>query len=314
MSLRAENNQRTLSHNPNSDALEEVIESIRQRIRLSGDKPHVSVARQLEILDEFAASDYGRFLIQNNGMNGYLTHYVVTFPEQGRITGLGHNGKPLTKMESFIFNEIPGVLATQERYRHFLAQNQQAVREGSVLACIPCGWMGELLHLDYSAVKNFRLVGIDIDEDSLNGALALAKSLKLEQNIELLQKDAWDLSLNNEFDLISSNGLNIYEPDKDKVSELYRQFYLALKSGGRLVTSFLTDLPFNSEKSEWDMTKINPEAALLQRIIYSDILTPKWANYYTFSEMHEQLALVGFKSVSFIPDQARMFPTVVAIK
>jgi hypothetical protein len=114
--------------------------------------------------------------------------------------------------------------------------------------------------------------------------------------------------------LISSNGLNIYEPNKDKVSELYRQFYLALKSGGRLVTSFLTYSPFKSEKSEWDMTKINPEAALLQRIIYSDILTPKWANYYTYSEMHEQLTLVGFKSVSFIPDKARLFPTVVAIK
>ncbi len=314
MSLPSENNQRILSHNSNSDALEEVIESIRQRIRQTGDKPHVTVARQLEILDETAAFDFGRFLIQNNGMNGYWTDYIVTYPEKGRKTGLGHNSKPLTKTESFILNECPGVLATQERYRHFLAQNQQAVREGAVLACIPCGWMSELLHLDYSAVKNFRLVGVDIDEDSLNGAKALAKSLKLEQTIELLQKDAWALSLNNEFDLISSNGLNIYEPNQEQVSELYHQFYLALKSGGRLVTSFLTYSPFNPEKSEWDMTKINPEAELLQRIIYSDILTPKWSNYYTHSEMHEQLALVGFKSVSFIPDKARMFPTVVAIK
>ena len=57
MSLRSENNQRTLSHNPNSDALEEVIESIRQRIRQTGDKPHVSVARQMEILDEIATLD-----------------------------------------------------------------------------------------------------------------------------------------------------------------------------------------------------------------------------------------------------------------
>ncbi len=73
MSLGSENNQRILSHNPNSDALEEVIESIRQRIRQTGDKPHVSVARQLELLDEFAAFDYGRFMIQNKGLNGYWT-------------------------------------------------------------------------------------------------------------------------------------------------------------------------------------------------------------------------------------------------
>lgn len=100
--------------------------------------------------------------------------------------------------------------------------------------------MGELLYLNYSAVRDFRLVGIDIDKDALAGAKALAQSLKLHKNVELLEKDGWRLGLKNEFDLISSNGLNIYEPDTNKVTELYRQFYLALKQGGKLVTSFLT--------------------------------------------------------------------------
>lgn len=114
--------------------------------------------------------------------------------------------------------------------------------------------------------------------------------------------------------LLSSNGLNVYEPDIDKLTELYRQFHLALKPGGKLVTSFLTYSSFNSEKSEWDMTKINPEAVLLQKIIFSDVLTPKWSSFCSSSEMHQQLASVGFKSISIIPDQAMLFPTVVAIK
>lgn len=117
------------------------------------------------------------------------------------------------------------------------------MQEGVVLACVPSGLMGELLNLDYSAVRDFRLVGIDIDRDALDGARALAQKLKLDQNVELLQKDAWNLGLRNEVDLISNNGLNIYEAELDKVTELYRQFYLALKPGGQLVTSFLTYPP-----------------------------------------------------------------------
>lgn len=313
MSNRLEDSQGILSHNSEPNELEEALESIRIRIKQAGDKQYVSVARQLQILDEFAAFELGRFMIQNRGWNGYWTHYVLTFPEQGRKTGLSHDGKPLTKTENFFLNEAPNVLATQERYRHFLAQNQQAVQEGVVLACIPCGLMGELLHLDYSGVKDFHLVGIDLDLDALNGARALAQKLKLDQHIELLHKDAWNLGLRNEFDLISSNGLNVYEAEPDKVTELYHQFYLALKPGGKLVTSFLT-YPPSHEKSECDLTKINAEAAQMQRIIVLDILDFKGLCCSTYSQVNEQLSSVGFKNISFINDTARLFPTVLAQK
>jgi len=313
MSNRLEDSQRVLSHNSDPNELEEVLESIRIRIKQAGDKQYVSVARQLQILDELAAFEFGRFMIQNRGWNGYWTHYVLTFPEKGRKTGLGSNGKPLTKIEDFLLNEAPTILATQERYRHFLAQNQQAVQEGVVLACVPCGLMGELLNLDYSTVRDFRLVGIDIDRDALDGARALAQNLKLAQNIELLQKDAWNLGLRNEFDLISSNGLNVYEADQDKVTELYRQFYLALKPGGKLVTSFLP-YPPSHEKCECDLTKISAEAAQMQQIILSDLLNSKGLGFSTYSQVDEQLTSVGFKNIRFIDDTARLFPTVLAQK
>jgi chemotaxis methyl-accepting protein methylase len=38
-----------------------------------------------------------------------------------------------------------------------------------------------------------------------------------------------------EFDLISSNGLNIYVKDKEQVIALYQKFFDALKPGGTLV-------------------------------------------------------------------------------
>lgn len=310
---RLEDSQPILSHNSYPNELEEVLESIRIRIKQAGDKQYVSVARQLQILDELAAFEFGRFMIQNRGWNGYWTHYVLTYPEKGRKKGLGYNGKPLTKMENFLLNKAPSILATQERYRHFLAQNQQAVQEGAVLACVPCGLMGELLNLDYSAVRDFRLVGIDIDQDALDGARALAQKLKLDRNIKLLQKDGWNLGLKNEFDLISSNGLNIYEAELDKVTELYHQFYLALKPGGKLVTSFLA-YPPSHEKCECDLAKINAEAAQMERIILADIVNSKGLCFSTYSQVDEQLSSVGFKNIRFIDDTVRLFPTVLAQK
>lgn len=45
------------------------------------------------------------------------------------------------------------------------------------------------------------------------------------------------------FHLIASNGLNIYEPEDDRVIQLYRGFHDALKPGGVLITSALTPPP-----------------------------------------------------------------------
>lgn len=110
-----EDSQHFLSHNSSPNQLEEVLESIRIRIKLAGDKQYVSVARQLQILDKLAAFEFSRFMIQNRDWNGYWTHYVLTYPKTGRKTGLGYNGKPLTKMENFLLNEAPRILAAQER-------------------------------------------------------------------------------------------------------------------------------------------------------------------------------------------------------
>jgi SAM-dependent methyltransferase len=305
---------RLLSHEVNPHSLITAVEKIKQRITQAGDKPDVTVARQLQLVDELAQFPFGQFLLQHQGINGYWTHYMTTHPWHGRKTGLNPQGKPFTPLEKFVLDRAPTLLATQQRLMHFLRENQKAVKDGAKLACIPCGMMGELLYLDYSNISTIELYGFDRDPLTLQDARQLAQQKKLEQWIKLLERDAWHLNIHNELDLISSNGLNIYEPDDEKVIELYKGFHKALRADGVLVTSFLTLPPNYAEKCEWDMTKIEQEAALLQRIIFADILEAKCQCYRSAEQTTQQLKAAGFQNIHFYYDDAKIFPTVVARK
>lgn len=297
-----------LSHQVSPEKFDIIFDKTRKRILEKGDQYHVTVSKQLELLDQLSQFDFGRFLLQNQGLNGYWTHYALLHPQQGRITEKNNQGAPFSELEKFMLDKSPVFLATQERFEIFLNENQKLVTNNANLACIPCGMMGELLYLNFDAIQNIKLTGIDYDKNTLHDAKSLAEQKHLSKYTELMQKDAWNLNINNEFDLISSNGLNIYEPDDNKVTQLYQQFYAALKSNGKLVTSFLSD------PSEWDMSKINQDDLLLQRIIFADIIQSKWQSYRSYEKTKEQLAEAGFKEIKFINDIAKIFPTVVAIK
>lgn len=307
-------NSRLLSHQVTAPDLAITVNNIKARIIKAGDLPHVSVKRQLQILNELTAFDFGKFLLQHQGANGFWTHYFLTHPWHGRKTGLNNAQQPFTTLEGFILDQAPLMLATQERFLHFLAENQLMVKNGAALACIPCGMMGELLCLNYAGISNIRLVGIDLDTQAINDAKILTQRNNLLHWTEFMQKDAWHLDLKNEFNLISSNGLNIYEPDDDKVFALYESFYHALVPHGTLVTSFLTYPPNFPELCEWEMQKINPADSLLQRIIFGDVLNAKFQCYRTTTTTKEQLNKIGFKEIKFIYDRAKIFPTVVAKK
>ncbi|NER08491.1 MAG: class I SAM-dependent methyltransferase [Okeania sp. SIO3C4] len=93
----------------------------------------------------------------------------------GRVTGIDKKGRSFTELEKFILDKNPGTLATQERYINFGKVIQNYVQEGVVFASLPCGIMRDLLKLDFTGVDNFRLVGIDIDSESLELAKKLAE-------------------------------------------------------------------------------------------------------------------------------------------
>lgn len=307
---------RLLSHGLETPGVEEAVAAITARIRRDGDKPHVSAAQQLRLVDELAGFPFGRFLLQNRGWNGFWTDVVIEHPDRGRLTGTDPTGRPLTPLEREILDRFPVVLATQQRARIFRREIQRHVSDGAALASVPCGLMRDLLGLDFAGVKRIRLVGVDLDPTSLERAARLAEDTGLSRFLELHAGDAWQIPFESAFTLLTSNGLSIYEPDDEKVTSLYRGFWTALAPGGVLVTSTLTSPPGGAHgtESEWDMGRIDPEALLRQRIVFGDILEAKFQAYRSTATTRAQLHRAGFESIAFHWDEARIFPTVLARK
>jgi len=303
-----------LSHAIAPEDVATIVQTVSERIKREGDKEHVSVQRQLELLHELSQFDFGRFLLRNKGIDAYWSHYFLMHPRLRRKKGENYRGEQLSSLESFLLELAPATLATQERFEIFLKENQRNVRNGAKLACIPSGMMGELLYLNFEGIDDIKLVGLDYDSDALEDAKILAEKQKLSQFVDLTQRDAWQLDIHDEFDLISSNGLNIYEPDDNKVTELYRQFYKALKMNGKLVTSFVTYPPYAVDHCEWSMDEVNQQDLLLQRILFADILNAKWQCFRSTQKTKEQFSSVGFSHIRFLYDKAHIFPTVIATK
>ena len=174
--------------------------------------------------------------------------------------------------------------------------------------------MGDLLDVDYSQVSDFTLHGIDLDPEALELASALARQKGLLDHCAFSCSDAWNLEIENQFDLLTSNGLTIYETDDEKVVELYRQFYRALKPEGYLITSFVTAPPVPGMKTEWDLKKVNTEDALRQKIIFADILEGNWQVFRSEESVKEQLKIAGFDEIEILYDDAHIMPTAIAKK
>lgn len=283
-----------LSHQERSGSLQTVMEQIKNKVKIRGHLPYASVDQQLELIDSLAEFDLGRwFLSQNGGLNGYWTYYIVIHPYTGRITGLDHRNETFHPLESFILDRAPVALATQQRFDIFKEEAQKRLYSGCSFASIPCGLMGDLLELDFSQVSDFTLTGIDLDLDAIHQAEQLSIEKEVRTHCRFHQKNAWDLQIQEEFDLIATNGLTIYEPDDEKVIELYRQFLIALKPGGSLMASFLTFPPLPNVKTEWVMEKVNPQDALLQKIIFADILESRWQSYRSEEKTRTLLRKAG---------------------
>ena len=116
-------------------------------------EPDPSAATDPEVLrlrSALGQFELGRFLLDNRGLNGYWTSYVLLFPDRGRQTNLSSDGTPLSELETWLLNRCPIILATQERFRIAQMVTQQQLRAGMSLASLPCGLMDDLLSLDYT--------------------------------------------------------------------------------------------------------------------------------------------------------------------
>jgi hypothetical protein len=300
---------RLISHEDQSDrSYAQAAEAAKARLRAGGDLPGATVEQQLAVVDQLASFELGRFLLVNRGLDAYWTHRLVTY-----VPGTLKRGE-VSDLEYQVFEQMPAVLATRERFGIFRREVQAMLKPGIALASVPSGLMGDLLLLDHTACPDATLLGVDLDPRALDGARALAAERGLAQQLTLRHADAWEMDLNGAADVLTSNGLNIYEPNDERVTALYRKFFDALKPGGRLVTSFLTPPPMLSPESPWDMSAVTPALLGLQHLLFVKIIEAKWSAFRTEAQTRAQLEAAGFTEMTFIDDRARMFPTVVARK
>jgi SAM-dependent methyltransferase len=257
---------------------------------------------ELGMLKQLSGFKLGRFLLSNRGLNGYWTSYIILY---------GPKKKFLTPLEKWILHSSPVVNATRERFEVFNKILQKSLKNNITIASIPCGVMDDLLLLDTRSFTQIKFVGVDYDIDSIE--LARHKTLlRRDVNFDFYQKDAWKLDIDAEYDVITSNGLNIYESEDDKVVYLYKNFYRALKPGGLLITSFLTPPPTVSKDSTWRNYK--KEDMIKQKAIFEDIIEARWQVFRTENQAVEQLKKAGFSEVEIIYDSQGMFPTMLAKK
>ena len=172
--------------------------------------------------------------------------------------------------------------------------------------------MAEVLTMDLSLLKNYRLVGVDLDESSIKLARNFAAERQLGDKVEFYQRDAWNLDFDKEFDRIVSLGLNMYCQNLDSALDLYRSFHKTLKENGKLLISYFT--PPGGPDCERDLKQLRPEDKKLSALIL-EILQPKYLNHLnSSSQIVENLKMAGFKSVTCHFSSYRALNIAVAVK
>lgn len=305
------NNNSNITHFNKNLTLEKSIENIKSRIISRGDLSYISINKQLEILKELASFPLGCFMIEHQGLNGFWTDYVISSAINENLLDQTKN---YSKLEDYIINHCPLTLATRERFKIFQKEISNNLKNEINICSIPCGCMRDILSLDYSRLKKFNLIGVDIDEESLKYADNLAKKNQLKNHVTFYQLDAWNLPFDNEIDIITSNGLNVYESDNKKVINLYKKFNTALKKEGFLIIGVLTYPPGFDKDSDWILDKIDPNDLMFQKILYEDILESKWQNFRTSKEIFDDFKKAGFNKINIEYDSYHIFPTIIARK
>lgn len=294
----------TKSHVPYSRMTEELILITKERLEKSS-QLNLTLPETLDLLQQLSEFDLGRFLLHNQGLNGYWTSYIFQYNENYPLT------HPL---EKWLLTKSLFVIA-RERLATFQRLITNKLKSNMVLASLPCGLMDDLLHLDYSGFKNISLFGIDADSESLEYAKENAKKRCLEKSVNFLCKDAWQLDIESQFDLLTSNGLNMYESDEGRLISLYKNFYKALKPGGVLVMSFLPPPPAKADLEEIaNLFKISPQDWKKERSLFGDIIQIKYLNFCTEESIIKQLEIAQFKVDEIIYNKQGVAPVLIAYK
>jgi hypothetical protein len=270
----------------------------------------------LQLAEQLPLSEVGAFLLCAQGCDWRTTDFFFDEEYKAHLKRQQERGL-LPLFDHLLFFLSPGWLATQERFRIFQSQTQPQVVDGASLASVPCGRMRDLLTLDYTRLRQpVRLVGIDKDEGALAGARELAqKILGKDSRVraewragDALRPGMTEPPVVEEFDLVTSNGLNIYLTD-EQCALFYANVFAALKPGGIFITSHLV-LP---TYYRWD--RVNRHHVQFQTVVWKTLINPLWESFLKPPEaVWDQLKRAGFVEVLIVPDSQGIFPTFVGHK
>ncbi|MBV9030156.1 MAG: class I SAM-dependent methyltransferase [Pseudonocardiales bacterium] len=293
---------------PDGPSTAQLAAEVEGRLR-QADKLVLPLEQTLDLLAQLQEFELGRFLLHNRGLNGYWTSYIFQY-SPGDATS--------SPVEHWLLNNSL-LRGGRERFHRFKAQVAECVTEAAVLASIPCGAMDDLVQQDYRSVERFTLVGVDVDAESIELARENAAKHGIVQHCEFLVRDAWQLDLDGELDLVVSNGLNMYESDPRRLAALYRNFSRALRPGGQLLLSFLPPPPpppweAPDRAGEWDRYGVTEEDLRNELSLFGDILQVRYLNFATEAEVRAQLAEAGLTVRSVTYSSTGVMPIVSAVR
>ena len=299
------------SHSLRYTEIQTAVKDLEDKIIKRGDLSYISTSQQVYIIQQLASFPMGQHILLTGGANAFWTDYMIAYPQIQK--NLAASMLNLNRLEYYIIFECLSVLAQRELFRTSQKIAQKHLKDNATLASIPCGLMRDFLELDFSKTNNVQLLGADLDLEAMEHAKKLASNLNIT-NIEFTQQNAWNLKLPKQVDYINSIGLNVYEEDRARVIELYKQFYDTLKPSGILFTGVLTYPPGSEKPSDWSIDILSPEQIEMEKIIIEDIYDLTFQNYRTLDEIKDDFFKAGFKKVEVTLDKFKVFPAIVATK
>ncbi|QIV96749.1 hypothetical protein EDC55_10378 [Allofrancisella inopinata] len=240
------------------------------------------------LLVQLESCPLGRFLIENRGLDAYWTKVITQ-----------NKGSYSNDFEAKLITTPPIFNATQERYQVFKQKILQLPDNIKILS-VPAGLLPEFSQ-ELLLSKNFQIDAYDPDP-----YCAEKSGLSKLKNVKYIVENVFRMKIENHYDAVVSNGLNIYLKTNEEVRCFYQILSNSLKQGGTLISSFIASLEGVDIKS--------PEHAKFGKEIFAEILNVKWTKTHTEEEFSQILSNCGFGIKEIIYDSQRMFPTVVAVK
>jgi ubiquinone/menaquinone biosynthesis C-methylase UbiE len=293
-----------LTHETNEVNLDDIVESIKQRLIQMGYKDGITVQERLNLLKQLTEFEFGRYLLINRGLTGYWTRYINLYQKRKHEYNVTH------PLERFLLERAPGIIASQQRFDIFQNLLKENIKDNMKVCSLPCGLMDDLLTLEISNRKNVEFIGIDIDENSVSTAKAYAKSLNLDKMCNFYVMDAWKMDFIKEFDIVTSNMLVQYVSDEDSIMKFYKLVFNSLKNDGIFIISCL--LPMSAV--DWSKSKYDMKDVKLSAVVFYDIIQAKWTQFILREKMIQQLIETGFKTVETYYDEIKRFPSLLAKK